>query len=71
MKTDKISALKKMLSNPENWPPVLPQKEEIRFTLRIPQKLINKIDKNRKKRVGNVSRNQWILDAITVYLEQI
>lgn len=38
--------------------------EEIRFTLRIPKKLICKIDKNRESRVGNVSRNQWILEAV-------
>ena len=37
---------------------------EIRFTLRIPNNLIVKIDSERKKRVGNVSRNQWILEAI-------
>ena len=42
-----------------------PQAEdEARFTLRIPQKLIDKIDKNRNLRVGNVSRNQWILEAV-------
>jgi hypothetical protein len=38
--------------------------EEVRFTLRIPQKLINKIDKDRESRIGNVSRNQWILEAV-------
>jgi hypothetical protein len=37
---------------------------EIRFTLRIPKELINKIDKDRDSRIGNVSRNQWILEAI-------
>jgi predicted HicB family RNase H-like nuclease len=43
--------------------------DEIRFTLRIPRTLIQSIDKNRKERVGNVSRNQWILEAISEYLE--
>lgn len=38
--------------------------EEIRFTLRIPMSLIEKIDSERRSRVGNVSRNQWILEAI-------
>jgi hypothetical protein len=42
--------------------------EEIRFTLRIPQKMINKLDKDRVARVGNVSRNQWILEAISEHL---
>jgi predicted HicB family RNase H-like nuclease len=37
---------------------------EIRFTLRIPKKMIHKIDKDKEKRVGNVSRNQWIIEAI-------
>jgi hypothetical protein len=37
---------------------------EVRFTLRIPKKLIEGIDKSRKSRVGNISRNQWILEAI-------
>lgn len=38
---------------------------EIRFTLRIQESLIKKIDKARKPRVGNISRNQWILEAIS------
>lgn len=37
---------------------------EIRFTLRIANKIIKKIDSDRENRVGNVSRNQWILEAI-------
>ena len=43
-----------------------PKKEEddIRFTLRIPEALIKKIDKSRRSRVGNVSRNQWIVELI-------
>lgn len=44
----------------------IPQVEaETRFTLRIPQKMIDKIDKDRKLRVGNVSRNQWIIEVIS------
>jgi hypothetical protein len=46
-----------------------PTDEEIRFTLRIPDKLIKKIDSDREGRVGNVSRNQWILEAIAEKLE--
>ena len=38
--------------------------QELRFTLRLSQKMINKIDSDREARVGNVSRNQWILEAI-------
>ncbi len=38
---------------------------EIRFTLRIPAKLIRKVDEARASRIGNVSRNQWILEAIS------
>lgn len=43
--------------------------EEVRFTLRIPKKLIENIDKDRANRVGNVSRNQWILEAIASQLD--
>ena len=38
--------------------------DELRFTLRIPKKLISKIDKKRKNEIGKVSRNQWILEVI-------
>lgn len=38
--------------------------ELIRFTLRIPKEMVNEIDTHRKKRIGNVSRNNWILEAI-------
>jgi len=44
------------------------EEEEIRFTLRISKKMISKIDKDREKRVGNVSRNQWILEAVAEHL---
>lgn len=40
------------------------EEEEIRFTLRIASGLIKQIDSARKLRVGNVSRNQWIIEAI-------
>lgn len=43
--------------------------EELRFTLRIPNKIISQIDKDRSTRVGNVSRNQWILEAIADQLK--
>lgn len=45
------------------------QDEEIRFTLRIQSSLIKKIDSARKPRVGNVSRNQWILEVISNALD--
>ena len=37
----------------------------VRFTLRLPSHLINKIDEVRKLRAGIISRNQWILEAIS------
>lgn len=43
--------------------------EEIRFTLRIPMSLIQKVDQCRKKRVGNISRNQWIIEAVNKFAE--
>ena len=38
--------------------------DELRFTLRISKDLIKKIDEKRKSRIGNISRNQWIIEAI-------
>jgi|688.fasta_scaffold1328304_1 hypothetical protein len=35
-----------------------------RLTLRIPKALMNKVDAQRKKRVGKISRNLWILEII-------
>ena len=35
-----------------------------RLTLRIPQWLLKKIDTKRKERVGTISRNLWILEAL-------
>jgi hypothetical protein len=45
------------------------KEEEIRFTLRIEEGLIKKIDQSRKLRVGNISRNQWIIEVISSALE--
>ena len=38
--------------------------DEIRFTLRIPKRLVKIIDSQRKGRLGNISRNQWIIEAL-------
>ena len=35
-----------------------------RLTLRIPQWLMNKIDRKRHQRVGSISRNLWILEQL-------
>ncbi len=35
-----------------------------RLTLRIPKALMDKVDNHRKKRVGKISRNLWILEII-------
>ncbi len=40
---------------------------EIRFTLRMSQGMVNMVDQERKKYVGSISRNQWILEAIAEY----
>ena len=37
---------------------------DFRFTLRIPHKIIQKIDILRAQKVGKLSRNSWILEAI-------
>jgi hypothetical protein len=46
-----------------------PEETETRFTLRIPHKLLSKMDTDRESRIGNVSRNQWILEAIAERLK--
>lgn len=38
--------------------------DDHRLTLRIPQWLMQKVDEKRKKRVGKISRNLWILEVI-------
>jgi len=38
--------------------------ENILFTLRIPRSLMDKIDEMRKKKVGKVSKNQFILETL-------
>ena len=42
----------------------MPVDEDHRLTLRIPKWLIEKIDIKRKGRVGKISRNLWILEAL-------
>ena len=44
--------------------------EEIRFTLRAPQFVFSQIDAVRRGRPGFVSRNTWILEAITERLQR-
>jgi hypothetical protein len=38
--------------------------DDHRLTLRIPKWLLEKIDSKRRERLGNISRNLWILEAI-------
>ena len=44
--------------------------EETRFTLRAPQFVFRQIDAARRPRVGFVSRNTWVLEAITEKLQR-
>ncbi len=44
--------------------------EEVRFTLRAPQFVFSQIDAVRRARPGFVSRNTWILEAITERLQR-
>ncbi len=55
-----IGAGGKTTKDPENLSP-----DEIRFTLRIPKKMIEEVDKIRKDQIGSVSRNTWILQTIS------
>lgn len=40
------------------------QHDDHRLTLRIPKALMDKVDARRKKRIGKISRNLWILEII-------
>ena len=41
-----------------------PVKKETKFTLRVQSEMIQKLDKERGSRVGNISRHQLILELI-------
>lgn len=45
------------------------EEKELKFTLRIPSSVIFQIDASCKNRIGNVSRNTWILEAIQKCLD--
>lgn len=38
--------------------------DDHRLTLRIPKTLMSKVDAQRKKRIGKISRNLWILEVL-------
>lgn len=38
--------------------------DEHRFNMRLPQPVIDEIDRQRKRAAGKVSRNTWICEAI-------
>ena len=42
---------------------------EIRFTLRVPHKLLEAVDDARKSRIGTVSRNQFIVEMLNKALK--
>jgi len=43
---------------------------QFKFTMRVPHKLVAAMDVRRKERPGNISRNQWIIEAILDRLEK-
>jgi hypothetical protein len=45
--------------------------QEVRFTVRIPSSWVKRIDVDRKSRVGTVSRNQWILESIAHFIDEV
>jgi hypothetical protein len=45
------------------------EKERI-FNLRVPERLVEQVDALRKKRIGKISRNTWILEAIEDKVER-
>ena len=50
--------------------PRLGDEDEVRFTLRAPAYLFSLIDEFRGRRPGKISRNTWILEAITEKLKR-
>lgn len=46
------------------------EEKVIRFSLRVPESLVNEMDNRRQKRFGNISRNLWIIEAIVNYIEE-
>ncbi len=64
-----------MTKQPDRTPPaatpVVPHDEdEVRFTLRGSFYLFSLIDRARGRRPGKISRNTWILEAITEKLKK-
>lgn len=45
------------------------KKETTTISLRLPPELLNQIDANREEKPFKVSRNNWILEAITTRLK--
>ena len=46
------------------------EKKERIFNLRVPEEMVEKVDALRKARIGQVSRNTWILEAIEDKIER-
>jgi hypothetical protein len=44
--------------------------DDHRLTLRIPKSLMDKVDLARKRRIGKISRNLWILETIEKATEE-
>lgn len=43
---------------------------EVRFSLRIPSEMLVKVDSARQQRLGVVSRNTWLIEAISEKLQK-
>lgn len=61
-----------MTSGAERRPPPPPphDEDEVRFTLRGAHYLFSLIDEARVRRPGKISRNTWILEAVTEKLKK-
>ncbi|MGF7162464.1 hypothetical protein FHS85_004118 [Rhodoligotrophos appendicifer] len=55
---------------PVRSPPAPHPEDEVRFTLRASHYLFTLIDQARSRRPGKISRNTWILEAITEKLKK-
>ncbi len=61
-----------MTSGADRKPPPPPphDEDEVRFTLRGAHYLFSLIDEARGRRPGKISRNTWILEAVTEKLKK-
>lgn len=64
LKTKKVTTKSMCLEKPQSKKKCNSFEGKTRFSITVPTNLIAKIDLERKKRAGNVCRNQWIVEKL-------